>query len=231
MWNGAEHAKLPNTKIDGIYVGEVIDNNDTQLVNSGRVKVRVFPYFKELDEEVIPWAVPAFPLWTGGGSDQGFFSVPEIGSRVYVFFSASCVTSPVYFAECPGMNDGPTGKAANTKILQTKAGHIIKLVDEAGSETIEITHKDGEKIVLTNDAVQLGKGTLKKMINEAFQSLFNAHVHVYRNYGVNGAAPGDWATGAPVDPSQPPTADPAMVTPGTPKGITSAEMTEDTKAS
>lgn len=146
MWNGAEHFRPSGTPVFGIHPAEVIDNNDTELTNSGRVKVRVWPFYKGLDVSVLPWAAPAFPVWAGAGANQGAFAVPAIGSRVYVFFSAGDVTTPIYFAEAPSATDGPSGKTKDVRILKTPAGHIIK-VDDTGN-TIEIEHSSGVKVKL-----------------------------------------------------------------------------------
>lgn len=159
MWNGEEDFQPSGTDVGGIHVAEVVDNEDPNIPGSARVKVRVFPFMKELDEAVLPWAVPAQPLWAGAGPDRGFFGLPTIGSRVYVFFSTGDVTTPVYFAEAPCATDGPSEKDADVRIMKTPAGHLIKLVDTSGAEEIVIEHLSGSKLRMDKDGkVALGKG-------------------------------------------------------------------------
>lgn len=231
MWNGVENYKPPSTLFPFMYPAEVVNGEDDADADSGRVQVRVFPMMAGLATAVLPWAVPAFPLLCGAASDQGSWAVPVTGSRVWVFFAGGDPMNPVYWAEAPGATDGPTGRTVDKRIWKTPAGHVITLDDTDGSETITIEHANGETIVLTEDNVELGSGTLKKLIKEEFKTLYDAHVHVYRSYGIDGAAAADWITTAPVDPNLTPVVDPAMVATGTPKGITDAEMTDETRAS
>ena len=177
MFNGGEHTRLPMTDFPGMYLAEIVDDQDTEKPSSGRVKVRVFPMMIGLQVSVLPWAVPAFGLFEGGAANMGAYTVPAIGSRVWVFFSANDVRSPVYFAAAPAMNDGPSGANPNKKIFKTRSGNTITIDDTSGSEQIEILQKNGEKVVLKNGSVELGTSAFKKLVNETFQALFNGHTH------------------------------------------------------
>lgn len=179
MFNGKEHYKETGTTIPGIHLAEVIDTDDT-VANSGRVKVRVWPYMKGLDVAVLPWAVPAFPLWAGGKENQGFFAVPTVGSRVYVFFSGGDVRTPVYFAEAPAQADGPADKAPGVRVLQTPAGHILKFV-ETGDVVLE--HSSGVQLKLdANGKVAIGTSAqelldlLSQILTALEQSIVNTQL-------------------------------------------------------
>jgi hypothetical protein len=196
MWNDMEHRVTPSELFTGNYLAEVIDVDDTPST-SGRVKVRVFPMMQELDEAVLPWAVPAFPLFEGAGSDVGSYVVPQEGSRVWVFFAAGSMLSPVYFANAPCQTDGPSGRTPTKKMWKTRTGHVIEIEDDAGSEYIKVTHKEGSlsagniKITAKSGSeVQLGAGSaVKKLLNEAAATLFNAHVHSAGTYADSTPAP------------------------------------------
>ena len=235
MWNGVENYKPPSTLFPFMYPAEVLVNShpvsDTDSTDdkSGRVKVRVFPMMAGLSTDVLPWAVPAFPLLCGAAADCGSWFVPATGSRVWVFFAGGDVMNPVYWAEAPGATDGPTGRTIDQRIWMTPAGHVITLDDTDGSEKITIEHASGETIVLTEDNVELGSGTLKKLIKEEFKTLYDEHVHEYTNYPGGGPAVATKST-KPIDPLIPvPVAVTALT--GTAKGITDNEMTDETRAS
>ena len=81
--------------LNGTYwLGEVVDVNDPN--KEGRIKVKVFGKFDELDTEDIPWAYPT-NSYTGGASDGGgFFSVPKVGSIVSIVFDNGNIYHPEY---------------------------------------------------------------------------------------------------------------------------------------
>lgn len=217
MFSNQEHASGSDVDFRGMYMAEVVDPLDPEGECSGRVRVRVFPMMVGLDEAVLPWAVPAMPLFEGGAEDMGAFVVPDAGSKVWVFFAAGDVRQPVYFAAALGMSDGPADGTCTKKVWKTRSGHKITIDDTEGSEIIEVLHKAGEKVVLTEEAIQIGKGTLKHLINEAFKTLFDAHKHGYVPSGSGTPAlttvPSTSPTGTPVD------------------EITAAMITVDTEAS
>lgn len=143
MFNGQTDLVPPVTEFTGMYLAEVVDDVDPAIGDSGRVRVRVFPMMVRLEEAVLPWAVPAFPLFAGAGPEQGSYVVPSVGSRVWVFFAAGDVRSPVYFANAPGATDGPGGREPGVMMWKSKAGHVIEISDVDGDESIKITHMDG----------------------------------------------------------------------------------------
>lgn len=223
----------PKMEFNGMYMAEVIDDVDTEIADSGRVKVRVSPMMTRLNEAVLPWATPAMPLFEGAAASQGSYCVPAKSSKVWVFFAAGDVRMPVYFANAPGATDGPDGREIEKSMWQSRTGHKVTVSDKSGeelvevvtaaghsikmddaNETVEIIHKDGEKVVLTDDAVELGKGTLKALLNEAAASIFNNHIHQAGSLLLDStAAPCTGVTGAPTT------------------SMGSTEQTVDTKAS
>lgn len=52
----------------------------------------------EKNIEKLPWAEPAQPLFAGGGSNNGIFQYPDIGSTVWAFFEAGNINKPIFFA-------------------------------------------------------------------------------------------------------------------------------------
>lgn len=94
----------------GEYIGEVVDNNDPDF--SGRCKIRIYGKMdgrinQDLDDseysipdDDLPWAYPGNGSFFAGGDSlgAGFISVPKVGSKVKVRFSAGNVYSPEYYA-------------------------------------------------------------------------------------------------------------------------------------
>jgi len=148
MLNASEDIEIRSTSFPLIYPAEVVNDTDPDGATSGRVQVRVWPMMKELDTDVLPWAIPAFGLFEGAGTDVGSFTVPEIGSYVYVFFAAGSVYSPVYFAAAPRKTDGPSSRKVGNKVWKSRSGHEIIVSDVSGEEEISIKHKAGHSIVV-----------------------------------------------------------------------------------
>lgn len=168
MWTGSEDLSLPMTKFPGIYPAEVVDNDYKTDPASGLVKVRVWPMMKAIEEDALPWAAPAFGLFEGGKAGVGAFTVPDVNSRVYVFFAAGDVLSPVYFAACPGQTDGPAGRSVTKKMWKSRSGHQIEIEDDSGSEMIKVTHKDGASIELdSSGSVKLVDGSAELEIDSS----------------------------------------------------------------
>lgn len=135
----------------GIYRGEVVDNNDP--LKLGRVKVRVFPFFRGASVNAIPWAVPAFPLIRGAGN-YGSFVVPKVGSKVWVFFENQDYNMPVYFAEA---YDGSTVKSEFNADYPDRFGFklgngiCVYFVDKEDKKEVGIEHPSGSYIKILDD--------------------------------------------------------------------------------
>lgn len=84
--------------MDGLWPGIVEYVADP--LQQGRVKVRVFAIHglqgrakNYIPTENLPWAMPCFP--GGGGQDYGSFTVPPVGSSVFVMFISGDPDMPV----------------------------------------------------------------------------------------------------------------------------------------
>jgi len=141
--------KQSTLKFNGMYRGKVLDNIDPDKL--GRLKIQVFGVFDKIVVEDIPWAVPAFPLFSGSGSGYGYFVVPEVDSFVWVFFEAGDLYQPVYFAEAPSAVHGIPSEATTNypyrKILKTKAGVVLMIDDSTGDITIDTTGTSGSVVI------------------------------------------------------------------------------------
>jgi|SRR3990167_1670719 len=147
--------KSDNLKLNGIYRGQVVDNNDPN--KWGRIKLNVFGLFDGVDTDQLMWAKPGLPIFSGSGSGYGWFAVPEIGSYVFVFFEAGDVYQPVYFAEAPnGLYGHPTigdTNYPNRRGFKTKSGNLIYVDDIDG--TIRIQTSSGAYINITGNNINI----------------------------------------------------------------------------
>jgi len=146
-------------KFVGMYRGQVLDNDDPDKL--GRIKVNLFGLTDGIDAEDLPWAVPAMPLFAGAGSGFGYFAVPKIGTYVFVFFEASDIYQPIYFAEATdGIHGLPTERLTNypnTKVIKTPNGIVITINDF--SKEICVNHPSGSYLKIDTAGNIIIQGT------------------------------------------------------------------------
>jgi hypothetical protein len=171
------------------YRAKVLDNTDSE--NLGRIKAQVYPMFAKItDATTLPWAVPEFPLGSGAGNGYGVFSVPEIGSWVWVFFEMGDIYQPVYGGAAPtrlsGLPDDRTTNYPSTKVYRTKNGIQVTINDynSGGSDQrlYRIDHPSGTVIELLPDGNVMIK-TDKKDITLFPKADVNLKTEKTRMYG------------------------------------------------
>lgn len=135
---------------NGIVIGIVADLSDPE--NLGRVRVR----YPHLGDELSDWAYLASPM---AGKDRGLFFRPEVDDQVLVAFVLGDPKRPYVIGSLWSDSDQPPpqgGSASdnNWRIIKSRSGHIVKLNDTQGSESIEIIDKDGQRKVVIDSANQ-----------------------------------------------------------------------------
>ena len=150
---GMRDIRKGTTKYPGIYRGTVVDNNDPDKF--GKIKIRIHPMMDEESIQIaaLPWAVPAYPIHEGSGAGYGFFSIPRLNTKVWVFFEANDFMQPVYFAEALDETRGkPT--FVNTNYPDRKgirwANGLELIIDEFNDDVI-INHPSGTVISIDVD--------------------------------------------------------------------------------
>lgn len=137
-----ERNKMPNL-IWGLLIGIVTNNQDPD--NLGRVKVKI-PVLSNEDES--NWA-RVVTLMAGNG--QGVFFLPEIDSEVLVGFENGDVNKPYVLGSLwNGVNPPPETNSDgknNLRLIKSRSGHLIRLNDEEGSESIIIADKTGKNLI------------------------------------------------------------------------------------
>jgi uncharacterized protein involved in type VI secretion and phage assembly len=143
----------PATRFYGKYRGTVADNQDPN--NRGRLKAQVPGLLTDVTSS---WANPSAPF---AGDGIGLFTVPPVGSGVWIEFEDGDVSHPIWSGCWWGDNQLPNQATPDVRIIKTVAGHTITLDDTSGSEKVEITDKDGGKIVMDQSGIEISKGSQK----------------------------------------------------------------------
>jgi phage baseplate assembly protein V len=132
----------------GVVVGVVTNNRDPEEMH--RVKVR-FPWLNGDGES--NWARVAAAM---AGHDRGAYFLPEVGDEVLVAFEHGSVDHPfVIGALWNGKDAAPESNADgenNHRTIRSRSGHVVRLNDKGGGETIEIIDKTGNQKVVIDSA-------------------------------------------------------------------------------
>jgi uncharacterized protein involved in type VI secretion and phage assembly len=131
-----------------VVVGIVTNNQDPE--NMHRVKVR-FPWLSNDVES--NWARVAAPM---SGKDRGAYFLPEVDDEVLVAFEHGLVDHPFVVGSLWNGKDGAPESNAdgenNHRTIKSRSGHILRLNDKSGNETIEIIDKSGKNKIIIDTA-------------------------------------------------------------------------------
>jgi uncharacterized protein involved in type VI secretion and phage assembly len=143
-------------RIIGVVIGVVTKNKDEDGLN--RVAVQ-FPW---LGQNIESWARVAAPM---AGNDRGMYFFPEPQDEVLVMFERGDVRFPfVIGALWNGKDAPPVGdddnRDNNVRMIKSRSGHVIKLNDKDGEETVEIVDKANNRIVIDtkNNTITISSG-------------------------------------------------------------------------
>ena len=136
----------------GVTVGIVTNNKDPDGL--GRVKVAL-PWLADDDET--GWARVLAPA---AGKNRGIWFLPEVDDEVLVAFEHGDPASPYVLGGLWNGRDAPPEKNADghndVRMIRSRSGHVIRLVDASGKEQIEIADKSGRNRIVVDTA----KGTV-----------------------------------------------------------------------
>lgn len=149
--------KPQRIEIGKFYTAIVVENNDKKNLKDklplGRVKFRIPVLFDDIDDEFLPWAVPKFQRYKAG-KNNGEFTVPQKGAKIFVEFQSNDVYNPFYFGY-------PYVKEETLEILTKESvdddeypkKHVIYCFDSENVLTINDDYEDEElkfKLYLKN---------------------------------------------------------------------------------
>ncbi len=159
---------MTEQKFFGKYRGMVLNNIDPMRI--GRIQVQVADVSGVLPST---WAMPCVPV---AGIQQGFFTVPAIGSGVWVEFEHGDPDYPVWVggfwgsaAEVPAIaNTIPPGTTGF--VLQTQLQSAIVVSDLPGpTGGIMLKSATGATIIVNDTGIyiQNGKGAMVTLVGPA----------------------------------------------------------------
>ncbi len=130
----------------GVVVGIVTNNRDPE--NMHRVKVK-FPWISQDDES--HWARIISPM---AGNDRGMYFLPEIDDEVLLAFEHGSVEHPYVIGSLWNGKDAAHENNSDgnndMRSIKSRSGHVLRLSDKAGNESIAIIDKTGgNKIVIS----------------------------------------------------------------------------------
>jgi hypothetical protein len=210
----------------GKYRGIVANNLDP--LQQGRLQATVPAV---LGANLSSWALPSAPY---AGNNAGFFTVPQVGSGVWIEFEGGDPSHPIWSGawwaggEVPQDEKGSAAQVT-TKILRTDFGLIVALDDLAQTITLSdsvgvnlMTIKVTEGTILVQSAVRvvLEAPLIQHGQNAAHPAVFGDQLLTYLNQLVamfnTHVHPGELAGGfLPVTPAPPvppfPPATPSLI--------------------
>ncbi len=147
--NGSGHN---HGSIYGVVPALVSNLEDPE--NLGRVKV-TFKWLKDTDGKEVDsaWARIATPM---AGPQMGIYFLPEINDEVLVAFEQGNPNFPYIVGSLWNGKDKPpkpnsgvvANKKVNERMIKSRSGHVISLIDKQGEEQINITDKTGKNQII-----------------------------------------------------------------------------------
>jgi uncharacterized protein involved in type VI secretion and phage assembly len=135
-------------RIHGVVVGIVTNNQDPDGL--GRVKVK-FPWLSDVDESA--WARVAAPM---AGHERGVYFLPEVDDEVLIAFEHGDARFPYVLGALWNGKDAPPASnddgKNNVRVIKSRSGHVVRLNDQDGKETIEIIDKSGKNSIVIDTA-------------------------------------------------------------------------------
>jgi uncharacterized protein involved in type VI secretion and phage assembly len=134
----------------GVVIGIVTNNNDDEGLS--RVRVR-FPWLDATNETF--WARIVSPM---AGPGRGVYFLPEVDDEVLVAFEHGDLRFPYVLGGLWNGVDKPpvdNGGGNHLRVIKSRSGHLIKLNDEHGKETVEIIDASGKNSIVVDTATNV----------------------------------------------------------------------------
>jgi len=138
----------------GIYSGRVENNIDP--LNMARIQVSVADVSGNTP---LTWALPCLPV---AGRGMGMFTVPPIGSAVWIMFANGDIDYPIWLGGYYASGDAPSlsrrvPPSLDGITMQTTSGHGLVISDAPGGGIL-IQTAGGAKIEVTDAGITIATG-------------------------------------------------------------------------
>ena len=168
-----------------LYFGIVEDIQDP--LNSGRVKVRVLPFYRELSVEDLPWAYVTRSTDFGNTYGRGINQHNLIeGSQVLVEFLDHQMQQPIVLGIVPRTSDFADMQSYLTHTLKFLNGSEITVDETPGDEYIKITDTNKNFILMNGEGITIHTGKTGNKI--VIESEGDAEITTTANTTVNAKA-------------------------------------------
>jgi len=158
-------------------VAVVKENNDPEALGRIRVQLKW-----QKGNEMTPWIRQTT---NHASSDRGIYFVPEIGDEVYIDFEQGNPDRPYMTGAYHHGKTKPEFFDAdnNFKSIKTRSGHTLLFSDEAGGESITITDRNGNEILIDTVGNNMTITALENMNFNAKNMNFEVGENVNWNVG------------------------------------------------
>ena len=151
-----------NDTVHGVYVGTVKSN---KLDSEGRIEITL----EGINGNAGKYRARVATLMAG--PERGILFLPEEEDQVLVAFEQGCFFRPIVIGALWNKRDKPPEMSGNEnndlKLIKTKGGNEIRIIEKNGEEKIEISSKGnidikGKTITLNGDVHITGVSKLDK---------------------------------------------------------------------
>ena len=140
------------------FLGKVVDVENDPL-QIGRVRVKIFGVYDEIDDKDLPWAQIVVPTITGvhsyGDNPVGQYLGLLVGTHVFgMFLDGKDSQLPLVLGSLPKKGDNnqrATENYPHNKIYQTKEGHFKEYDDTPENTRIREQHRSGTYTEMKHD--------------------------------------------------------------------------------
>ena len=136
------------------FLGEVVNVKDDPL-QLGRVRVKIFGVYDEIEEPDLPWAQIVVPITQGVHEGKGQYLGMLVGTHVFgIFMDGKDSQLPLVLGTIPKKDDNnqrATENYPHNKIYQTEQGHFKEYDDTPENTRIREQHASGTYTEMEHD--------------------------------------------------------------------------------
>jgi uncharacterized protein involved in type VI secretion and phage assembly len=126
-----------------------------------------------LADQTTGWARPCVPF---AGKGIGMAFLPVVGAGVWIEFEGGDVSYPIFSGYYWNDGENPAEATSKVRAIITQGGAQILLSDSP--ESITITDKSGNKIVLDSNGITISKGSQQVVVSDSSVSVNSGALEV-----------------------------------------------------